>query len=501
MAEGSSFSEGATPPQPFDKVRFSKAVQIADSVFDYGLNESQKADVVKTLDESDEILLQGIGQPLHRKSALNTISKLFAPNDNIPELNEYGYKFVEHNLGNLESMAVAAPDYAQKKEVLGLVLRLSESADKEQQHILAGSLQRVLEQEASSPPNAGKILREDNYKTYLESFQKIFQLGTDQQVIDTTQFLAKAFDTATTPEQKRHIGNIVANTTWSNKERDPFDLRTQASQELTARVMKNYGLDYAEFSKIWGNYSHRTGLMGMARFNLNAILSLEAVRPDIAKTLHDEFHISLFNRYPHEVLLAQYDQRNDSNIPYGVMINSIADHNEALASLGMSGLMKSIHGELQKIGYGIRIYEGGTEEEVKGYFEQANQRYGAKTPQFGLISGHGYPDGIQMDWESPKQPSRIIRQHSFQGEPSLRFTDYMKDDATLVLISCSTGAEGGIAQEISKQGLVVVGPDQEAGAGSVAITKDASGMPDIQVFYRGAKTNKYNNGTLINQVA
>lgn len=502
MAEGSSFPEGAVPPRPFDGARFSQAVRLESSLYDYGLNENQKADVVKKLDENNDVLLQGIGQPAHRKNALNMLSNLFAPNDNIPALNGYGYGFVERNLEQLENIVTSSSDYTQKKEVLSLMLRLSESADKKQQQLLVGSLQSILKHEVSSPPDKGeKLGREDNYKTYLESFQKIFQLGSKEQVIGTTQFLAKAFDAASTPDQKRHIGYFIANTIWSAKERDPFDLKTQASRELVTHVMKHYGLDYAKFSKVWGNFSDNIGLMGMAHLNLEAIIDLESIRPDISKVLLDEFNIRVFHKYPPEVLLAQYDQRNDNNIPYGIMVNSITDHNEALSSLSMEGLMKSIHGEAQKNGFGIRIYEGGSEEDVKEYFDRSNQRYGIKTPQFALISGHGTPDSIQMNWDNPKQPSRTIRQQSFQGEPLLRFTDYMRDDSTLVLISCSTGVEGGIAQEISKQGLTVMGPDRDAAASDISVSKDVGELFNIHMFYRGAKTNTYRNGIIIAQAA
>ncbi|QQG44247.1 MAG: hypothetical protein HYW86_05330 [Candidatus Roizmanbacteria bacterium] len=498
MAEDSSFTEGAKPLQPFDKSSFFQAIRLKDSFFDYGLNEDQKAKVVEELDKRNDILLQGIEQTVHRRSALDMLSELFVPNDNIPALNGYGYGFVERNLRRFETIVTSSLDYAHKKEVLNLVLRLSNSKNKDQQHSLVGSLQRILEQEVLSPPSKDERLgKEDSYKTYLQSFQKIFQQGNDEQVIKTTQFLAEAFDAASTPEQKRHIGNLVANTIWSNNERDPYDLRTQASRELVAYVLKDFGLNIAKLAKVWGNYSLKTGLIGMASLNLDSIFDLEAARPNIARTLCDEFNINLFHRYPTEVLIAQYDQRTDMRIPYGVMINSIADHNEAFSNLGMIGLMKSIHYELQKLGYGIRVYEGGSEEEVKKYFDQSNQRYGAKTPEFGFILGHGHSDSIQMDWESSKQPSRIIRQQSFQGKPSLRFTDYMKDGATLVLISCSTGVKGGIAQEISKQGITVVGPDQKAGVNNVSISKDANGFFDIQVFYCGAKSNKYKNGAFI----
>jgi len=486
----------------FDSTTFLKVARLENSLFDYGLNENQKKEVVGQLNQSDVILIGAIEHPQYRKRAMGLISNLFSLNDNIHELNGYGFKFVERNINQLGSLVNKESDYGEKKKILDLILRLSQSEDKQKHQLLTSKMQQVLEHEASTTPQRDESdEQKEKRKLFISSFQNIFQLGSDQQVVETTKFLAKKFDQVEGNKQKNHIGVLVANTIWSDKQSTPFALKTQASRELATHVLKHYNLNYDQFVKQWYNYSLQTGQIGMVAQNLEAILTIEEKRPDIAKVLKDEFNIGLFHRYPPEVLIAQFDQRNNRELPFGIMVNSITDHNEALGSLGMTGLLKSLHKEADGVGYGVRIYEAGSIEEIVDIMNQSNERYGEKTPQFALISGHGLPDSIEMDWDHPRFPGRKIRQESFQDEDGLNLAKKMGDNAQVILISCSTGVEGGIAQEISKQGLRVSGPDCEAGAGWVEMKKTQDGLIEVQVKYRGAKTNRYQNGELLAEAA
>lgn len=327
----------------------------------------------------------------------------------------------------------------------------------------------------------------------------IFEYGTREQIIESTNMIASALDSAPTLESKSHIGRIAAKMMGGAQRIDKHSLAVQAARELAAYILKDYGLDFNELIGPWMNYKFESSNLGVVPQNVEAIIILESLKPklNIARTLYQEFGIGLFHRYPSEVLIEQFDKRNDQGASYAVLASCIVDHNQALASIGFLRFVKSLHQNLQKIGYTLRLFEDGSEEEIKQNGQQINERYGTKSSPLILIAGHGEPNSIHMNWEHPRHPSRVIRQQSFQDGTGIKFTDFIADGGTVALISCSTGAVGGIAQEISKQGLTVLGPDDVAALGFFRINRKDGNRVEFNVSFQGAKTSRYRNGLLL----
>lgn len=478
----------------FDNLRFSRAMLVRHSFFDPTLSDAGKDGIVASLDQNNDILLQALSRPESYEQALGFLSELTIPNDNFPALNRYTNQFLERNLAQLEAIVGSSDNYTHKDKILDFMLQLSRSGKQEYEALLMSSLQRLLAKETLAMPSfEGQTEEANNYRSYLGSFRKVYSQGTDKQIRETTRLLVSAWDSCATPEQKCHTAQIVARMIGSYG-----NLADQASLELAAYILKDYGLDYGELSRIWGGYSFNASATSTASENIWIIADLERQRPNIAKTLHEQFNISLFQRYPQEMLIEQFDQRDNTVMPYGVMVSAINDDAEVFQSVGPQIFMGMMHSELLKLGYTLRVCEAGTEDKLKEAFEGYSKRYGIKSASFGVIMGHGSPERIVMNWEHPRYPNRVIRKQSFQGGAPWKFSAFMKAESTLVLVSCSTGAENGIAQEISKQGLIVIGPDREANILGISIEKNADGMPVFRIPYLHAKTNTYKNGLLIN---
>lgn len=491
---GSSTPDVSKPQ--FDTSAYFKALRLQDSFYDYGLDEARKAQVVERLKDNQGILMQSLGEDLYRTRTLNMLSNMFGDNDNMPELSTLGYSFIDNNLSTITQAVIATDTYGHKKEVVDYLLRLTESGNSEYKAHAITALNTILEHDLSvTPPPEMSDEERRKYDEYIRRFESIFRNGTDDQIIQAAQTAARAMSEATGP-LRRHQDRMTTAMMWSDKQTDPHNLKTQASRELTNLILNGYGVDLKDFIKAWQSYSLNSGLVDMSKRNLEQIIDLEAVSPGITHSLrHETSNLKLLFRYPKEMLLEMYEHRDNTEVPYGFLDASLADHNEAFSSLSMEVLLRSFHSQLQKEGYLLRIFEPATDEEVFDVGDTLNERYGQKSAQFGVIAGHGEVDSIELDWTRPRSGRNTLTQAEVISG-SRKMSGFLKNGAPLILISCSTGTPGGIAQELSKEGLVVSGPDRVAAIGGLELSRNPDGSPNLGVWFKQAGTNTFKDGQL-----
>ena len=97
-------------------------------------------------------------------------------------------------------------------------------------------------------------------------------------------------------------------------------------KEILYGALKRYGFDPDEIIDQWVSATGHQGGADISA-NLEKISRLENERPGIAKMLYEKFGIRNFRRYPEEILITQYDQFEDTERPYGIMVQALADHN------------------------------------------------------------------------------------------------------------------------------------------------------------------------------
>jgi hypothetical protein len=239
---------------------------------------------------------------------------------------------------------------------------------------------------------------------------------------------------------------------------------------------------------LWEDKGEGKGECASFAENLHELTTLEKERPGIGKVLQSEFKINAFARYPTKLLVAQYDQRNTRDgTPYGIVITAMADWNGSFYNFGaVEALYDQIQGK-----YRIKIYET---EDIFGMITALNSSrkdYGKIS--FAIIGGHGQPDSITLG-SSNLDKSQITR----KGASALKLAFVEKP--TIILRSCSTGALGGIGQEISKLDATVIAPSVPTSKLTINAKINSKGKIAFEVEYSPESSKKtYNLGILSNK--
>jgi len=256
--------------------------------------------------------------------------------------------------------------------------------------------------------------------------------------------------------------------------------------------------------------------------NFEAAMRLDFARPGAAKELFENFGIANFDRYDDGMLLRQLEAE-DQSAPYGVVAYPEDDYNGAFFS-GRKQLGK-MGRDMLAGGYETRIVEAASQFDLARRLNGFHKKYngGGHKIDFLLIGGHGSPESVSLgrdEFEPPPVPKPDISDGQYQtmlelwekkrsSQKYLRKTlvaedvkggrgqgikravqKWFSDGAPVVFISCSTGAEGGIAQTASKElGVTTIGPDKPTNFESIDVNFDERGKPIINVEYFSAKAD------------
>ncbi len=225
-------------------------------------------------------------------------------------------------------------------------------------------------------------------------------------------------------------------------------------------MLTKYGFDPDEILDVWNGSDTEYGPEPQIRSNMNTVFALEDQRPGIARLLYEEFGIRNFERYPESMLIAQFDEANDIEKPYGVRIQATHDWNGAFGrGFGTSG---NKHWEtlFQKIQdrYAFRIVEVKSRIEIARKLIELNRKYGERQKiAFAFIGGHGTKDYITL---GGGRRHTMLHREDLMGQGAQRAGSFFDSHPTIVLDSCSTGTEGGIGQELSRVfGAKIIAPD------------------------------------------
>jgi hypothetical protein len=166
---------------------------------------------------------------------------------------------------------------------------------------------------------------------------------------------------------------------------------------------------------------------------LNTINSLESVHPGGTKYLQEKYNITLLHRYPMELLLKLCKLKNIENQEVILMITEKRDHN--LAFLSNKTKCKEIESG-NHINLVYLIYEYGNEEDLKKILK--NLIRARIKIRFAVIGSHGNRYGFGL-----------FNNDSFGESLNERISKLFSEKSILLLNSCSTGSEEGIASAIS----------------------------------------------------
>ncbi len=197
---------------------------------------------------------------------------------------------------------------------------------------------------------------------------------------------------------------------------------------------------------------------------LGRIAELEEERPGACHLLHDFYGIRGFARYPARLLVSQYDRHGKTNLPYGIYCSSIHDHNGAFGKdkHRSYGVYRELEGD-----YDLRIIEADTRLDLGRRLVMLDKLYGNDQKiKFAVVAAHGDKDSIilgsGMLFDQLGQLSITTKTH--------RSRRIFSPNPLIVLESCETGEEEGIAQKISADlGATVVAPPIDAATEKIIV--------------------------------
>ncbi|MCL4390493.1 MAG: hypothetical protein M1484_00235 [Patescibacteria group bacterium] len=212
--------------------------------------------------------------------------------------------------------------------------------------------------------------------------------------------------------------------------------------------------------------------------NFRQIEELENQKPGICSFLHDKFGVSHFYRYPTEMLVKQFQEYEKNDKPYGVIMAAKADWNGAFyqGEHSLESMLKGLEGH-----YYLRVYECDSPYELTKNLIKSDKKYGEQHKiSFLVAMGHGTSDAITL---GEAFNSGRITQEQVGGPTANSAKKFFVDHPTFLLDSCSTGAEGGFAQTLSRNlNARVRAPIIPAGLNDVIVTLDEDGVDLIPVL-------------------
>jgi hypothetical protein len=227
-------------------------------------------------------------------------------------------------------------------------------------------------------------------------------------------------------------------------------------QTLVAKKMSDYmglyGLDRGAISiiKAWrAGFSDPERIPGFyfsVAENLRVMRSVEKEVPGGCKILFEEFGIKNFARYGEKILLKQLEEKDDISQPYGVILFPEDDWNGVFSE--DRDLFEKLLEQLSKKGIRLRITEAKNGLRAAAQTKKMQTKYGQAS--FCLAGGHGTEDGLALGSRSAKKTLPTISRADLKNEQVQRSGNFLKDGSQIILISCSTGKDGGFAQKLSE---------------------------------------------------
>lgn len=235
-----------------------------------------------------------------------------------------------------------------------------------------------------------------------------------------------------------------------------------------AENLKKFGFEEKDIPTmvkkwVWGGGSYVYMPEAFSR-NMGTIESIEKERPGIVKFLMSKFGIYNFGRYPEHLLIKQFDEYENQDLPYGVVMFPEDDHNAVY--FDYKDELTQLASDLEDK-YLIRVAEVGGKKDLSRLLVQLRLKYGKNHKiSFGMLGAHGNQRVITLGNVDNKGDREILIRDLVKY--SSRKYQLFEENGTLILLSCEAGVKEGIGREVSKAANVkVVAPKESAGLESI----------------------------------
>ncbi len=228
--------------------------------------------------------------------------------------------------------------------------------------------------------------------------------------------------------------------------------------------------------------------------HLRRVMEVAAKEPEAIEVLTKQFGIKDFGRYDAEMLLRQYQERDNDEEPYGIVVYPESDHNGAF--FHDKDKLKKVADDLGDT-HLLRIVEANNKIGVVKQLLKLRKKYPSHKFSFAIIGGHGTKDSIQFGspYEHNNNTSHIHTE-DLAGPGAGRTAGFFEKGGTIILESCSTGKSGGIAEKLSEVlGVQVVAPDVPTSTKEINV-QVKNGAPHFTIeFEKKESLQMYSAGT------
>ncbi len=281
--------------------------------------------------------------------------------------------------------------------------------------------------------------------------------------------------------------------------KDIFDLTYPSSapkqaSEIIYRLLRHYGVLNRANGKqtifdAWKEAGAEKWNIGQNIFTIHGI---ESEHPGISRILRDNFGIENFGRYSPEMLISQYEGFEDTEHPYGIILFPKDDHNGAFYRDRriLDNMWRQLHDK-----FNVRILEAKSKIDIAKLLLRLNSRYGKYHKiSFAIVGGHGTKKNIQFG--PPDSPRNFldIKDLASRGVKRTAVV-FFEPNPTIILNSCSTGADDAIGQKMSElmgEESVLIAPDINGGLKSISTVIENDNRLTFYVEYAGEYGNPAN---------
>lgn len=226
------------------------------------------------------------------------------------------------------------------------------------------------------------------------------------------------------------------------------------------KILQTYDFSPLESSTIanaWVRSAPIERIGSIIKMNLDTITEIERRLPGTSSFLYREFRIADFGRYPTDLLVKQREHFHDTKTPYAIILYPRDDWNGTFYGglYALRDLLKDVHDEVR-----LRAVECESRTDVVRAlikFEKLyNSQGSGKRISLAIIGGHATKDTIYFGGEDAVHRLSVA---DLAGSTAKRSKRFFEDEATIILVACSTGGRGGIAEQYSRTtGLRILAP-------------------------------------------